>query len=355
MPLTAGVCYCCKTAVAVGSEGNIHLAWRHVYPGNLRDIAFATVEGRASADGPQRVSEDRWMLQGCPDDGPAMGAEERGRVHIVWPTVVTDQGTPAESPVPCIVGRRPHVHRADAPSRRRTGEPSADRRCPRRHAAARVGRSPRRRAPRRCCPRGCARGRREFGAAGFPARPIGRRSRRRLSCNRAHADNCDRRVDERIACGLDHRRAPNAQLFTRHGAVEKWYPPEIQVRRDLSSEERLDACRRASRDKRADQFGVRRLVSVPGDGGVLRAREVHRRRELAEGPERRRVPARHEAVRLRPRAQRRRRVAADRAADARVRLVRRQSSRPPSSRKRASPRRSTRSTSCASRTRRSPR
>lgn len=93
MPLTAGVCYCCKTAVAVGSEGNIHLAWRHVYPGNLRDIAFATVRG-GIADGPQRVSEDRWMLQGCPDDGPAMGAEESGRVHIVWPTVVTDQGAP---------------------------------------------------------------------------------------------------------------------------------------------------------------------------------------------------------------------------------------------------------------------
>jgi hypothetical protein len=93
MPLTAGVCYCCKTAVALGSEGRIHLAWRHVYPGNLRDIAFVTVKD-GLADGPQRVSEDRWMLQGCPDDGPAMGAEERGRVHIVWPTVVTDQGTP---------------------------------------------------------------------------------------------------------------------------------------------------------------------------------------------------------------------------------------------------------------------
>jgi hypothetical protein len=95
MALTAGVCYCCKTAVAFGGEGNIHLAWRHVYPGNLRDIAFATLPRRGRmAEGPQRVSEDRWMLQGCPDDGPAMGAEERGRVHIVWPTVVTDQGAP---------------------------------------------------------------------------------------------------------------------------------------------------------------------------------------------------------------------------------------------------------------------
>ena len=91
--VTAGVCYCCKTAIA-GSGGNIHLAWRHVYPGNLRDIAFATVPAGGLPDRPQRVSEDRWVLQGCPDDGPAMDVEEGGRVHIVWPTVVTEQGAP---------------------------------------------------------------------------------------------------------------------------------------------------------------------------------------------------------------------------------------------------------------------
>jgi hypothetical protein len=93
-PLTAGVCYCCKTALAGGPDEKIHLAWRHVYPGNLRDIAFATVRAGGLANGPQRVSEDRWMLQGCPDDGPAMAVEDNGRVHVVWPTVVTEQGAP---------------------------------------------------------------------------------------------------------------------------------------------------------------------------------------------------------------------------------------------------------------------
>jgi hypothetical protein len=92
--LTAGVCYCCKTAVAAEAGGSVHLAWRHVYPGNLRDIAFLTVQSGAPPAVPRRVSEDRWMLQGCPDDGPAMGIEDGGRVHIVWPTVVTDQGEP---------------------------------------------------------------------------------------------------------------------------------------------------------------------------------------------------------------------------------------------------------------------
>ena len=90
-PLSSGVCYCCKTAIAAAASGEIYLAWRHVYPGNLRDIAFAvTTPRRPSPIEPVRVSEDRWMLQGCPDDGPAMAVDARGTVHIVWPTVVTD-------------------------------------------------------------------------------------------------------------------------------------------------------------------------------------------------------------------------------------------------------------------------
>jgi hypothetical protein len=91
-PLTAGVCYCCKTAIAPADGGAMHIAWRHVYPGHLRDIAFTTLLGPGVARSPARVSEDHWMLQGCPDDGPAMDVDRGGRIHIVWPTVVTDQG-----------------------------------------------------------------------------------------------------------------------------------------------------------------------------------------------------------------------------------------------------------------------
>ena len=90
--LTAGVCYCCKTAIAAAADGAMQMAWRHVYPGNLRDIAFTTLLGPGIARAPARVSEDQWMLQGCPDDGPAMAVDREGRIHIVWPTVVTDHG-----------------------------------------------------------------------------------------------------------------------------------------------------------------------------------------------------------------------------------------------------------------------
>jgi hypothetical protein len=95
--ITAGVCYCCKTALAAEPDGSVYAAWRHVYPGNLRDIAFSrSQDGGRTFTPPIRVSEDHWMLDGCPDDGPAMVVDAKHRVHIVWPTLVQGAGAGGE-------------------------------------------------------------------------------------------------------------------------------------------------------------------------------------------------------------------------------------------------------------------
>ncbi len=87
--LTTGVCYCCKTALAAGPDGALYAAWRHVYPGNIRDIAFTVSrDGGRSFTPPARVHEDGWAIDGCPDDGPAMAVDAGGVVHLVWPTVL---------------------------------------------------------------------------------------------------------------------------------------------------------------------------------------------------------------------------------------------------------------------------
>jgi hypothetical protein len=87
--LAAGVCYCCKTALAAGKNGLLFAAWRHVYPGNLRDMALALSRDHgASFSDPARVSEDGWAINACPDDGPAIVADAEDNVHIVWPTVL---------------------------------------------------------------------------------------------------------------------------------------------------------------------------------------------------------------------------------------------------------------------------
>jgi hypothetical protein len=88
--VTGGVCYCCKTALAA-ADGMLAAAWRHVYPGNIRDIAFTlSRDGGRTFAPPLRVSDDKWVLEGCPDDGPALAIDRARRVHVVWPTLITE-------------------------------------------------------------------------------------------------------------------------------------------------------------------------------------------------------------------------------------------------------------------------
>jgi len=87
--IARGVCYCCKTALAAGTNGAVYAAWRHVYEGNQRDIAFTMSRdaGRSFA-APVRVSQDEWQLDGCPENGPALAVDQNRRIHVVWPTLV---------------------------------------------------------------------------------------------------------------------------------------------------------------------------------------------------------------------------------------------------------------------------
>ena len=88
-----GVCYCCKTSVVSGPDGSIVAAWRHVYPGNIRDIALTkSSDGGRSFAPPIRVSEDNWVLNGCPENGPAVALDQANAIHVVWPTLVHDSG-----------------------------------------------------------------------------------------------------------------------------------------------------------------------------------------------------------------------------------------------------------------------
>jgi hypothetical protein len=101
--VTGGVCYCCKTALVSAGGGAVYAAWRHVYPGNLRDMAFTmSRDGGRTFAAPVRVSEDQWVLEGCPDDGPAMAVDRTSRIHLVWPTLVKEPPATSGEPVETI-------------------------------------------------------------------------------------------------------------------------------------------------------------------------------------------------------------------------------------------------------------
>ncbi len=82
------VCFCCKTAIVTAGE-RVYAAFRHIYPGSLRDIAIArSIDNGVTFGTPIRLSEDGWKIEACPDDGPSMAADTHGGIHVAWPTMV---------------------------------------------------------------------------------------------------------------------------------------------------------------------------------------------------------------------------------------------------------------------------
>jgi hypothetical protein len=87
--VATNVCFCCKTAVVTDPDGRASIVWRHIFPNSMRDMALRTIGGAEPAADAVRISEDQWQLEGCPDDGPAMVKDAGGRIHVVWPTLVS--------------------------------------------------------------------------------------------------------------------------------------------------------------------------------------------------------------------------------------------------------------------------
>jgi hypothetical protein len=81
------VCPCCRTSLAVGPDGAVYVAWRKVFPGDVRDVVVARRgPGEAAFSAPQRVHADGWVFPGCPHAGPSVAVDGAGRVHVAWYT-----------------------------------------------------------------------------------------------------------------------------------------------------------------------------------------------------------------------------------------------------------------------------
>jgi hypothetical protein len=63
----------------------LYASWRQVLPGNFRHIAVASsTDGGAQFSSPVIVSDDKWMLQGCPVSGPSLSTDAQGNLKVVW-------------------------------------------------------------------------------------------------------------------------------------------------------------------------------------------------------------------------------------------------------------------------------
>ena len=83
--IASDVCPCCKTNLAVGNDGRVYVSWRQVLPGDYRHIAVSSSSDQGKTFAPATiVSNDEWVLRGCPVSGAALSADADGVLRVLW-------------------------------------------------------------------------------------------------------------------------------------------------------------------------------------------------------------------------------------------------------------------------------
>ena len=82
-------CECCRIAVTNSPDGSPILAFRTIFPGEVRDHVILRFLPSGIAGKPERVSIDDWATDACPHQGPSIAVSGNGTVHVAWYT----QGT----------------------------------------------------------------------------------------------------------------------------------------------------------------------------------------------------------------------------------------------------------------------
>lgn len=83
--IASEACPCCKTATVIASDGTIYVGWRHVLPGDFRHIAVtSSTDAGATFSKPVIVSDDKWVLHGCPVSGPSLSVADNGTLKVLW-------------------------------------------------------------------------------------------------------------------------------------------------------------------------------------------------------------------------------------------------------------------------------
>ncbi|MBM0108259.1 exo-alpha-sialidase [Steroidobacter sp. S1-65] len=85
-------CECCRIALALNAKGRATAMWRHVFPPNERDHAFAVLQPDGKNIVVERATTDRWRIDACPHHGPSLAFAPNGARHAVWFNQVKGEG-----------------------------------------------------------------------------------------------------------------------------------------------------------------------------------------------------------------------------------------------------------------------
>ena len=81
------LCQCCRTDLYVDGDGRLHVAYRAILDGGVRDMMhLVSADNGNSFSEPERISPDNWAIDGCPHSGPTMASNSSG-MHYAWYTM----------------------------------------------------------------------------------------------------------------------------------------------------------------------------------------------------------------------------------------------------------------------------
>lgn len=90
--ITESCCQCCRTDLFIDQQGGVHALYRGIINDSIRDMMHTvSTDAGKSFTTPSRISNDNWVLKGCPHTGPSMTANANG-LHFAWFTGAGKKG-----------------------------------------------------------------------------------------------------------------------------------------------------------------------------------------------------------------------------------------------------------------------
>ena len=90
--LLGSTCQCCRTELQVDMYGKINIALRDIINDSIRDMVYiSSIDNGKSFSKAKRISEDNWVINGCPHTGPTIATNSTKRA-VSWFTLGGSQG-----------------------------------------------------------------------------------------------------------------------------------------------------------------------------------------------------------------------------------------------------------------------
>ena len=84
-------CPCCNVNILAESKDSVYVSWRKIFDNpngmTIRDMVVAhSSDGGNSFSMPSKISDDRFVFDGCVHVGAPMVLDSKGNIHVVWYT-----------------------------------------------------------------------------------------------------------------------------------------------------------------------------------------------------------------------------------------------------------------------------